>query len=423
MTSTLPRPAERGAFRTDAALAAGFFVAYMLSCALYSMTGILGDLAPGWTWPVLGAATTLPLAWRRRYPNGVALVVAAGFIVGQLIVVPDLIINNIALFLAIYTVGAWTADRRRANLSRTLIVTAMAAWLFIAMFISATDPDSLEEFGFGGALTPLVAYSLINILINVLYFAAAWMFGERSWNAALASELLRARTRELEEERELTAAQAVALDRVRIARELHDVVAHHVSVMGVQAGAARVVLDSDPVAARRALESVEESARTAIQELRGLLTTLRSHDLDDDVDTSSASLDRLPELAELSSASGMPTSVNVIGEPRPLPAVTSVNLYRIAQEALTNARRHGPVGTEADVRLRYEDDGVELEITNSGARSLRAFRPGLGQLGMRERATASGGSIEIGPRDRGGWLVRVRVPDLRTAAAQPVPVR
>jgi signal transduction histidine kinase len=408
-----------GTLRADAGLAAAFFVGYMLSSALYTVAGVVRDPAPGWSWVIAAAATTLPLALRRRYPNTVALVVAGAFIVAQLAMVPEMLISNIALFLAIYTVGATTRDRRVALRTRALIVAAMAVWLFVAMYLAATDPDALERAGSGGALSPFVAYALINLLINVLYFAAAWIFGDRSWRAASAAELLQARTRELEQERERNAAQAVALDRVRIARELHDVVAHHVSVMGVQAGAARTVIAHDPAAASAALTSVEESARAALNELRGLLTTLRSNDEVDDVDTSSAAFERLPELVAQSSASGMETDLSIVGEPRSIPNVVAVNLFRIAQEALTNARRHGERGTRADVRLRFEDDGVELEVVNSGGSVVRPYRPGLGQLGMRERAAASGGTIEIGPRPRGGWLVRVRVPVTGPAEHRP----
>jgi len=379
------------------------------------MAAFFDDTAPAWVGLLTGALITLPLAVRRRFPSVIALFVAAAFIVAQVLLVPELVISNIALFLALYTVGAISTDRRRANLTRAAIVVAMAVWLVVSMFIAATDPDLLERTGSGGALTPLVAIALIQILTNILYFAAAWYFGDWAWKSARAADLLRARTAELEQERERSAAQAVALDRVRIARELHDVVAHHVSVMGVQAGAARTVLAISPTTAAEALSTIEQSARTAIEELRGLLTTLRSDEADID-DTSAAQIERLPELAELSTSSGMPTALTVIGEPHPLSDLTSVNLYRIAQEALTNARRHGEADTQADMRLRYLADAVELEITNTGTPLLSPYRPGLGQLGMRERAIASGGTIEVGPRPRGGWLVRVRVPV--TSAAQ-----
>jgi len=200
----------------------------------------------------------------------------------------------------------------------------------------------------------------------------------------------------------------VALDRVRIARELHDVVAHHVSAMGVQAGAARAVLDRDPASARAALQSVEQSAREALDELRQLLETLRTPDADtpDDSTLGPASL---PELVTHANDNGLPTTYAVVGDPIAVPELVRVNLYRVAQEALTNARRHGGPGATADVRLRYTPDAVELEIANTGRDPLGG-RPGLGLVGMRERASASGGTLEAGPRPRGGFLVRMHVP-------------
>ncbi len=260
-----------------------------------------------------------------------------------------------------------------------------------------------------GAMSPYVAFMLIQLLLNVLYFGGAYYFGERSWAAAAQLAVLEQRTVELEREREVTAAQAVALDRVRIARELHDVVAHHVSVMGVQAGAARLVLERDPAEAARILSGVEGSARDAIHELRQLLETLRTPGGETTDAASTLALDDIAELAEASTEAGLPTEYAVIGEAVPVPALVAVNLYRIAQESLTNARRHAGSGATADVRVRYDDDGVEVEIVNTG-RAVAHLRPGLGQLGMRERAAASGGTLEVTSRPLGGMRVRARVP-------------
>ena len=210
----------------------------------------------------------------------------------------------------------------------------------------------------------------------------------------------------------MTARQAVALDRLRIARELHDVVAHHVSAMGVQAGAA-AVLDTDPAATRRALSGIETSARDALDELRHLLGTLRTPDeptiegADDAAST--VRLTGLPGLVEHAVGAGLPTTLTELGEPWSVPDVVQVNLYRIVQEALTNARRHGGPDARADVRLRYSPDAVEIEVTNTGRTGVPTGG-GLGLVGMRERASASGGTIDAGPRSRGGYLVRVRVP-------------
>ena len=156
--------------------------------------------------------------------------------------VPEVLFSNIALFMAMYSIGAWSSSRRHALIARIVVVVGMFGWLFWEL-TRATFDTSLAPEGSGiGLIAPGVALGLISVITNVLYFAGAWAFGERAWTAARERAELEARTHELEAERELTAAQAVELDRVRIARELHDVVAHHVSVMGIQAGAARRVL-------------------------------------------------------------------------------------------------------------------------------------------------------------------------------------
>ena len=202
---------------------------------------------------------------------------------------------------------------------------------------------------------------------------------------------------------------------MRIARELHDVVAHHVSLMGVQAGVARSVLDRDPDKSREVLSGIEESARTSLRELRQLLETLRTPDAADggepstDTAPTTPGWASIPSLVAEATAAGLPTTFAVIGEPAAEPPpLVQVNLFRIAQEALTNARRHAGPNASADVRIRYDGGTVELEVTNTGRRG--SSTPGLGQRGMRERAAVSGGTIEMGPRTRGGYLVRVRVP-------------
>ena len=176
-----------------------------------------------------------------------------------------------------------------------------------------------------------------------------------------------------------------------------------------------MVIDQDAGTAKKILADVEDSAREAISELRHLLETLRSSDAETDDTASTVTLADIAQLVEASNSAGVPTEFTAIGDPRPVPSVTQVNLYRIAQESLTNARRHAGPEATADVRLRYLDEGIELEIVNTGRTAL-APRPGMGQLGMRERALASGGTIESAPRERGGWRVRVRVPLFTTAA-------
>lgn len=404
-----PAPTARE-LRADIILAAAIFVGALLSSVLYRIAGFFEDPAPGWAAIPYALGVSLPLVWRRRYPGAVAIIVSATFIAAGSFLVPEVLIGNIALFIAFYSVGAWDANRLRAHVVRGLIIVAMIIWLFLAIYLGTVEGFDTGHTT-GGGFSPFVAFTLIQVITNLLYFGGAYYYGERAWTSALERRTLDDRTAELERERERLAEQAVALDRVRIARELHDSVAHHVSVMGVQAGAARSTLATDPEAASQALRHVEDTARSAIDELHGLLTTLR--DAGAAPDTSPAStvgVAALPALVQASEDAGLPTDLEIVGDPRPLPPTLSLNVYRIAQEALTNARKHAGPDASAEVRLRYLVDAVELEVANTGTiRTLRA-PGGLGQLGMRERVATSGGSLEVGPRSRGGYLVRARLP-------------
>ncbi|MFE2773120.1 sensor histidine kinase [Microbacterium resistens] len=400
-------PTERE-LRGDILLAGIMFVGGIISAGLSTIAQVYGD-EQGEPWTALPyvLAIAAPLAVRRRWPAVVAVIVSVAYFVAVTFRVPEVYVGNIAMFIAIYTVGAWMNARRAAFVVRATIIFGMAVWLLIVMYRDAiTQAEEAEVVA--GFLSPYLAFMMLQILLNALYFGGAYYFGERSWSAAAQRAALEQRTRELEREREVTAAQAVALDRVRIARELHDVVAHHVSVMGVQAGAARMVIDQDPARARQILGGIESSARDAIRDFRQLLETLRAPG-DAEEPPSTVTLDDIADLAARSTGSGLPTDYAVIGEPAPVPSVTAVNLYRIAQESLTNARRHAGPDARADVRIRYTGTAVELEVVNTG-RVVTGLRPGLGQLGMRERALASGGSIELTPRTNGGFRVRATVP-------------
>ncbi|MFK4808188.1 sensor histidine kinase [Microbacterium sp. ZW CA_36] len=404
-----PRP-TRAELRNDVWLAAGLFVSAVLSSALGSVAGVYGaDAAEGMQWALLySLGLTAPLAVRRRFPELVVVAISVVFFVGVTVRIPDLYVSNIAMFIAMYTVGAWVDDRRRALWVRVGVIVAMFVWLIVTMFQSAIDPsdDALSQ---AGVFSPFAAMLLLQLLVNAGFFGGAYYMGDRAYAAAMSRAALEQRTRELEREREVTAAQAVALDRVRIARELHDVVAHHVSAMGVQAGAARAVLERDPDAARRALHGIEDSARSAIADLRQLLETLRTSGADAE-GGSTVHLSALADLVAHANDNGLPTTLTVVGDRVDLPDLVQVNMYRVAQEALTNARRHGGPDAAADVRLRYSGDAVELEVVNTGRAVAAPMRPGLGLVGMRERAAASGGVLETGPRGRGGFLVRLRVP-------------
>lgn len=411
-----PRPGRIG-YRRDALLAVVTAIGGGLSAALYNRIGMYPEPAPMWLIVLTVVGFSLPLAVRRRYPATVALVVAGAFFVGGQFSVPEGLVTNIALFIAIYSLGAWGQNRHAANVVRAIITVGMFVWIFANIIVTVSDPELLPNFSRSGIFSELAAWSVIQIATNLLYFIGAWAFGNAMWASARQRALLEAQAAELREERELSAAQAVALDRVRIARELHDVVAHHVSVMGVQAGAARRVVATDPAQASSSLEVIEQSARDAVSELHQLLTTLRDEDADPA--SSSASTRGVAQLPDLVAAAGVEVSLRVIGDPRPLSSLVGFTLYRVAQEALTNVRKHAGPSATADVRLRYEQDAVELEIADTGTQRRIGRGSGLGQLGMRERLDAVGGSLELGRRDRGGYLVRATIPTRQRDAITP----
>ncbi len=217
------------------------------------------------------------------------------------------------------------------------------------------------------------------------------------------------RRRRLDRERELAAKDAVALERSRIARELHDVVAHSMSVMVVQAGAARSVLRRDPEGAERALRSIEESGRTGLAELRRLLAA------GGEAEPSLApqpGVDRLDELLERMRATGLDVELVVEGQPRPLATSVDLSTYRIVQEALTNALKHGGDGVHARVGLRYDDGEITVEVVDDGRGPGTGDVDGGGRglIGMRERVAFVGGDLETGARPGGGFVVRARIP-------------
>jgi len=418
-----PRPGPEG-LRRDALGAALLAVATVVSVMLYSRAGMYDDPAEWWVSGLVILGLSVPLVWRRRYPEAVAVAVSIAFFLTGTLMVPEGLFSSISLFIAIYSVGAWSQHRRAATVTRILIIVAMFVWIGVQLLITVNDPDTLPGFSRSGVFSAFASYAVINVLTNLLYFGGAYYFGTTEYRSARERAELEDRTAELAVERERGAEQAVALDRVRIARELHDVVAHHVSVMGVQAGAARRVIDRDPAQASASLSTIESSARAAVDELHRLLTTLRENDSDPAASTSSSTrgIEQLGDLIDESVAAGTPAELRIVGEPHPVTSLVGFTIYRVAQEALTNVRKHAGERARVDVRLRYLADGVELEVTDDGAgRGLAGPGTGLGHVGMRERLAAVGGTLEVGPRSRGGYLVRASVISTVHPAGEPAP--
>jgi signal transduction histidine kinase len=435
-----PRP-DRAGLRFDVLLALVMLVLTTSSVVQYHALGLYPSQPAMWVIAAWILLMTLPLALRRRQPEAVTLLIAAVFIAGAYQFVPEVLFSNIAMFIAMYSLGAWGRNRMRAHIVRGVIVVGMFAWLFSAL-LQTSGFYSLSGATFENApddswIPAPIAAGLVTIITNLLYFGGAWYFGDRAWASARDRCALETRTAELATERERVAEQAVTLERVRIARELHDVVAHHVSVMGVHAGAARRVLARDAEKAEASLGIVEDNARSAVEELHRMLVALRQEgdgtgsDADPTRTASTRGVDQLHELVADACGAGLTVAYDVIGTPPPLTPTVDLIVYRVAQESLTNVRKHAGTGVRVDLRLRYLADRVEVEVSDSGpAGSAASAAPaqvrngpgGLGQRGMRERVAAVGGSIEVGPKARGGYLVRASLPTGRAPVVPPVPM-
>lgn len=413
-----PSPTQR---RRDIGLALGVLAGAWLSLLLISSMGafVFGSapsLPEQFLW---AAAMTLPLAVRRRYPLIVLAVVGAFFILGQVRQIGDNFAPSVVLFIAIYTAGAWSANRVAAWWVRVTVIAVMFGWLAISIVMSFSEPQQLSG---AGPFDPVLASILYNIGFNLLFFFGAHYFGDVDWLSARRRARLEHQAWRLRRSQEENVRGALVAERMRIARDLHDVVAHHVSVVGVQAGAARLVLDTDTELARSTLRTVEDNARTAISELRGLLGVLRSgHDQSDASDgegearTASPGLDQLPELVATARSAGLRVEYGVYGDARPVPDSVGLTVYRIVQEALTNTVKHaGPVA-RADVRIRWLERVLEVEVSDDGKgvslpEEDSMPRGGFGLMGMRERVAVHGGELETGPRRGGGFRVRATLP-------------
>ncbi|MGH2996193.1 MAG: sensor histidine kinase [Gaiellaceae bacterium] len=351
--------------------------------------GIPGPRLPN---AVLLLLITVPLAWRRRVPTIVFALVLASVAL-QIGLIDDSRSDQppfqhwIALLVVFYSLGAH-AERRRAIVAGAL--------------------------GGGGA----VAGDLVQLLSGEarledtvpawFMLSAAYGLGFALRGQRIQSTLLARRAERLEREREEEARLAVAEERVRIGRELHDIVAHAISVIVVQAQAGQRVLEGEQASAREALGSIETTGRQALVEMRRLLGILR----EDDRELALAprpSLAHLDVLAELVREAGLPVELRVEGEAKPLPPGVDLSAYRIVQEALTNALRHaGPAS--AQVVVRYRPEEVELEITDDGRGPVGGRDGGHGLVGMRERAALVGGVVESGTAGGRGYTVRARLP-------------
>src|SRR4051794_16636275 len=367
----------------DRWVAAGLIVAAELACFVGDATPHI----PRWLGALFAFAIPAAVAFRRRWP------LAAG---SWILLLTSLIFtaggNNysVPLFIAwacgLYALAVWTETRE--------FIVGLSV-LLGGNLLSAAGPTSKLSDSVFFTIVPGVAMVITRRAVR-----------ERQ----LLADSLAARAELLEREHEMREREALAEERARIARELHDLVAHNVSVMVVQAGVERHALPEGQESTRETLAAIEQAGRQALVEARRLLGVLRQNGQAEELEPQ-PSVDQVGFLVEQIERAGLPVTLNVEGERVPLPAGVDLCAYRIVQEALTNALKHaGPA--HADVLLRYAGAGLDIEVRDDGRGAPQPNGDGSGQglLGMRERVGLYGGELHTGPRPGGGFEVRAHLP-------------
>jgi signal transduction histidine kinase len=386
-------------FLTDALFALTLYAFYAGSLAVLIAAGAGAAEEVGATEIGMLALAIAPVAFRRKalwFAIALTLAMLAASMVFDR---PWLIGDNGITWLALtYTAAAHRPLQRAITAAAVIWVPVSVAVTFYFWPIQS-----------GEVVTGSV-FNLLNLALATTVFWIGWVVRNRREKVEELSE----RARFAEERQEALAAQAVADEQRRIARELHDVVAHHISVIGVMSEGAKRVLRYDPDAAEEALTTVNQTARTALREMRDILTVLRQgHDEGGSADLEpQPTVDSLRVLVAQTKDAGLPVRYTVRGEEYPLPTGVSLAVYRIAQEALTNTLKHAGPQARAGVVVDYGEREFRISVGDSGhgAPVVTGFSGGHGLIGMRERATLYGGTLEAGPRPGGGYLVEARFP-------------
>jgi signal transduction histidine kinase len=374
-----------------------------------------------WLVAPLVVAATVPLVFRRRWPRGTFAVAAvAGFLSffgGAASFTPA----DLAFLIYLYTVAAYCQRRWSIPAMGLTYVGALIQFQLLRVYDDPARCDEIAEpsrqaacyrgevpFNTDGHFN-WVTFLFVAVLIAGLV-GLAWVAGDSMRYRRAYYVRLEDRAQRLERDRDAQAQIAAAAERARIARELHDVVAHNVSVMVVQADGATYALDQDPEAARKALLAISQTGRTALTEMRRMLGVLRSAD-DAGNYAPQPGIEQLGDLLEQVRSTGLRVTLTVEGVPREMPTGLALAVYRIVQESLTNTRKHGGARVKASVALIYTDDCLVLRIVDNG-RGAEAPGDGMGHglVGMRERATAFGGTLVTGPHVSGGYAVEAILP-------------
>ncbi|NEA63248.1 sensor histidine kinase [Streptomyces sp. SID12488] len=387
-------PAVRRAFPQAADTVYAVVSVWLSSTALRNLPDPHGYWRQTDVWAyVLIALVYLPLAVRRRAPLTVLIGTAACVLCYFTLAYYHVVVVS-GLGLALYTVAAQCPRRVAAKCAAgSLLVLLWGARL--------AEPDNGP-----------FSVAFVSVMV-----AVAWVTGDRSRRLAERGERLAVLTEQLRLEQEEKAQRAVMAERMKIARELHDVIAHHVSVISVQTGLAGYVFTSDPKTAREALNTIAGSAREAMAEMRRMLVVLREgteRTQEGAQDHNAApGLGRLAQLARRVEAAGVPVDVRITGAPFALPPGADLCVYRVIQEALTNVMKHAPTAN-ASVTVHYDEAAVRVRVTDDGQEPVLAGTTagptGHGLIGMRERAGIYGGTVTAGPGPQGGFEVALTIP-------------
>ncbi|MEN8654968.1 sensor histidine kinase [Streptomyces sp. 21So2-11] len=373
---------------------------------LFGFSMLWAAQVPTGTWPLIAAIAVITLlcvvvALRRRAPEKMlALTIVLGIV--QLVIDVEVNPADWAMLVITYTIAASDGPRW---ISRVALFCGLSA-ATLAQLRWPAEKD--------GTIVPAIFFAVV----LTLPFALAWVLGDSMRTRRAYFAELEERAARLEKEREAQSKVAVAAERARIARELHDVVAHNVSVMVVQADGAAYVLDASPAQAKQALETISMTGRQALAEMRRLLGVLRTGEQRESGEyVPQPDVEQIEDLVEQVRSTGLTVDFKVEGTARPLPSGVELTAYRIVQEALTNARKHGGPDVGASVRLVYFDDGLGLLVEDDGRGAAHelyedggADGRGHGLIGMRERVGMVGGTLDAGPRSGGGFRISALLP-------------
>ncbi|MER7045625.1 sensor histidine kinase [Streptomyces jumonjinensis] len=378
-----------------------FWGVVLLVVSLVSLASSAPGPGPDWIEIPVAVGLSGVMALRRRFPEQMLIATVALGVV-QIVADVHVLPGDFVMLVIVYTVAARDTPRwaRRLALAGGLVAGPLSMLLW--------PPEEQVS------VTARVFFTIV----MTVPFVLAWVLGDSMRTRRAYFAQLEERAMRLEREREAQSKVAVAAERARIARELHDVVAHNVSVMVVQADGAAYVLDAAPDQAKQALETISTTGRQALAEMRRLLGVLRTGDDPESGEyVPQPDVQQIEDLVEQVRRSGLTVDFRIEGTPRPLPSGVELTAYRIVQEALTNSRKHGGPEVGASVRLVYFDDGLGLLVEDDGRGSSHELYEdggvdgqGHGLIGMRERVGMVGGTLDAGPRPGGGFRISALLP-------------